>query len=235
MSDNEALARLTEREKECLRFWLEHKTAKEIALDLGISHYAVEKRLKMARTKLRVTTSLEAARLLAESERYEQLVPQAPDLSSDAETLSSTWHPLFVFGGIAMILTVLSVFALTATVQTVPEDRVLQDGDIVELSGNIQPLFDDLDEDGSGFLEQPESPFVTLVFVDPASENGLEGEAVLGDAADPEQVSEFYAEADADGDSRVSFREYYAWHRNSLAEMGIEMTSILRIAPAPQS
>lgn len=46
-----ALARLTLNEKECLRRRLLHQTAKEMALDLGISPHAVEKRLKMARTK----------------------------------------------------------------------------------------------------------------------------------------------------------------------------------------
>ena len=50
MHDRKLLSRLTEREKVCLRQWLQHKSAKEIAADLGISHHAVEKRLKMART-----------------------------------------------------------------------------------------------------------------------------------------------------------------------------------------
>ena len=75
-----AIARLTAKERECLRLWLEHKTAKEIALDLGISHHAVEKRLKMARTKLDVATSLEAARLLAEAEGYDRTVAGPAEL-----------------------------------------------------------------------------------------------------------------------------------------------------------
>ena len=76
MDDRERLSRLTEREKLCLRQWLQHKSAKEIAADLGISHHAVEKRLKMARTKLGATSSLEAARMLGEAERYGQAVTQ---------------------------------------------------------------------------------------------------------------------------------------------------------------
>lgn len=56
------------------------KSAKEIAVDLGISHHAVEKRLKMARTKLGATSSLEAARMLGEAERYGQAVPQSPGM-----------------------------------------------------------------------------------------------------------------------------------------------------------
>jgi DNA-binding CsgD family transcriptional regulator len=68
MDRTELLSRLTEREKVCLRQWLQHRSAKEIAADLGISHHAVEKRLKMARTKLGVTSSFEAARMLSEVE-----------------------------------------------------------------------------------------------------------------------------------------------------------------------
>ena len=79
-SVTESAVRLTEKEKECLRLWLGHSTAKQIALHLGISHHAVEKRLKMARTKLGLSSSLEAARLLEAVEGYQRTGPQAPDL-----------------------------------------------------------------------------------------------------------------------------------------------------------
>src|SRR3954471_14627599 len=91
MDAREPLSRLTEREKVSLRQWLQHKSAKEIAADLGISHHAVEKRLKMARTKLGATSSLEAARMLAEAEGYGQAVTQSPDLVSDALPLHSAF------------------------------------------------------------------------------------------------------------------------------------------------
>lgn len=58
---------LTEREKDCLQGVLDRKTAKEMALELGISHHAVEKRLKRARQKLKAHTSIEAARIFAET------------------------------------------------------------------------------------------------------------------------------------------------------------------------
>src|SRR6478752_10562687 len=77
-----ALARLTANEKECLRRRLQQQTAKEMALELGVSPHAVEKRLKMARTKLGLSSSLEAARLLAASEGYQRSGPQAPDLET---------------------------------------------------------------------------------------------------------------------------------------------------------
>ena len=76
-----ALARLTTNERECLRRRLLPQTAKEMAAELGISPHAVEKRLKMARAKLGVSSSLEAARLLAASEGYQPLVPRPSDLS----------------------------------------------------------------------------------------------------------------------------------------------------------
>ena len=104
MDDREALSRLTEREKVCLREWLQHKSAKEIAADLGISHHAVEKRLKMARTKLGATSSLEAARMLGETEGYGQAVTQSPDLVSDALPVHSGFTRSAVLGVAIMIL-----------------------------------------------------------------------------------------------------------------------------------
>src|SRR5205823_5281631 len=104
MDDRGALARLTEREKVCLRQWLQHKSAKEIAVDLGISHHAVEKRLKMARTKLDATSSLEAARMLGKAEGYGQAVTQSPDLVSDALPHHSGFTRLSVLGVAIMIL-----------------------------------------------------------------------------------------------------------------------------------
>lgn len=104
MDDRSPLTRLTEREKVCLREWLQHKSAKEIAADLGISHHAVEKRLKMARIKLGATSSLEAARMLGESEGYGHTRAQPPDLSSDVIPLHSGSHRSTIIGVAIMIL-----------------------------------------------------------------------------------------------------------------------------------
>ena len=81
-----ALARLTANEKECLRRRLLPQTAKEMAIDLGISPHAVEKRLKMARAKLGLASSLEAARLLSAVEGYGRTGPHASDLDPATET-----------------------------------------------------------------------------------------------------------------------------------------------------
>ena len=120
MDDRDLLSRLTEREKVCLRKWLQHKSAKEIATDLGISHHAVEKRLKMARTKLHATSSLEAARMLGEAEGYGQPVPQSPDLVSHAPAVHSAAHRLTV--GVAVMI-LIGAIALGLLLQPAPSSH----------------------------------------------------------------------------------------------------------------
>lgn len=64
----ERVARLTEAQREVLRHFHERRTAKEIGRSLGITHWAVNERLRSARRVLDVATSGEAARLLAAAE-----------------------------------------------------------------------------------------------------------------------------------------------------------------------
>lgn len=99
-----ALKRLTDNEKDCLRRRLRHQTAKEMALDLGISPHAVEKRLKMARAKLGLSSSLEAARLLVDAERYQQAAPQPADLALDESRAKKRRIRNLTLGAIAMSL-----------------------------------------------------------------------------------------------------------------------------------
>lgn len=106
-----ALARLTDNEKECLRRRLRQQTAKEMALELGVSPHAVEKRLKMARTKLGLSSSLEAARLLVASEEYQRTGPQAADLEMAPRPRQKRLGKPFVAGAIAM-----AIFAATLIV-----------------------------------------------------------------------------------------------------------------------
>lgn len=79
-STRAAILRLTMAERECLKRCLNHQTAKQMALDLGISPHAVEKRLKMARAKLGLSSSLEAAKLVEASKQSGRLGPGSPDL-----------------------------------------------------------------------------------------------------------------------------------------------------------
>ncbi len=60
---------LTEAQREALRSFHDRKSAKEIGRELGITHFAVNERLRSARRVLGVSTSGEAARLLAAAER----------------------------------------------------------------------------------------------------------------------------------------------------------------------
>jgi len=107
-----ALARLTDNEKECLRRRLRQQTAKEMALELGVSPHAVEKRLKMARTKLGLSSSLEAARLLAASEGYQRTGPQAPDIDLDAAPGQRRFSRPLALGVLSMTILVAVTIAL---------------------------------------------------------------------------------------------------------------------------
>lgn len=55
---------LTDRQLQCLEGFWARKTSKQIGLELGISHHAVEKHLLACRERLNVNSSVEAARLV---------------------------------------------------------------------------------------------------------------------------------------------------------------------------
>jgi DNA-binding CsgD family transcriptional regulator len=244
MHGSDATARLTEREKQALRAWLDHKTAKEIALDLGISHHAVEKRLKMARTKLGAGSTLAAARMLAGAEgalpaqQVRQTVTESPDLAPvPARDPSARYRPI-VLGGIAMSLAIVLVLALAAPGEPAAEKAAPAAAPEIALNPNIEPIFDRLDANGSGFLESPESPFIDIAFVDERMGDAPDepgGTAVPGESSKPEHVAAFYASADQDRDGRVSFREYHSWSQARRDELGIEIASVVRVRPAPES
>lgn len=232
MEANNPILRLTEREKQALRAWLDHKSAKQIAIDLGITHHAVEKRLKMARTKLGAGSSLEAARMLAEAEgaaeRYGQTVTAAPDLPQRPSPLPSRRYRPVIIGGIAMLtLTVLGLALAAAYSSDAPTE--------IEIDGDLGKLFAHHDTNDSGFLENPESPFVEIAFIDDTGPEPLDGKAVIGAGIDPDQISEFYETTDTDDDDRISLAEFTVWSKARWAEMGIEVKTIVKVLPAPQS
>jgi DNA-binding CsgD family transcriptional regulator len=125
-----ALDRLTNNEKECLRRRLLPQTAKEMAIDLGISAHAVEKRLKMARAKLGLASSLEAARLLSAAEGYGRSGPHTSDLAelppaaNDPGAAGTSSHQtkqgarrirfVLLWGAIPMVLIAIGLLALAA-------------------------------------------------------------------------------------------------------------------------
>lgn len=67
-SDSKRTERLTELQKEALQLFHARRNAKQIGRQLGISHHAVNERLRSARRALGVATSAEAAAILASEE-----------------------------------------------------------------------------------------------------------------------------------------------------------------------
>lgn len=127
-----AILRLTIAERECLKRCLSHQTAKRMALDLGISPHAVEKRLKMARAKLGLSSSLEAAKLVESVEHSGRLVPGVSDLpqggarpdeggSMAAPRNETAWitrrHVVYLVSG-AMLMSVFAAAAILMWVQS---------------------------------------------------------------------------------------------------------------------
>lgn len=68
MADTNRLARLSEAQRAVLRRFHVRRSAKQIGLELGITHWAVNERLRAARQALGVESSAQAAALLAASE-----------------------------------------------------------------------------------------------------------------------------------------------------------------------
>jgi DNA-binding CsgD family transcriptional regulator len=131
-STRAAILRLTIAERECLKRCLNHQTAKQMALDLGISPHAVEKRLKMARAKLGLSSSLEAAKLVEALEGSGRLGPNPSDLppgnarsdeggSITAPRNETTWivrrHHVYVVSG-AMLMSFFAAAALMFWIQS---------------------------------------------------------------------------------------------------------------------
>ena len=221
---NPHIGRLTEREREALSGWLEHKTAKEIARDLGVSHHAVEKRLKMARTKLGVSTSLQAARLLAESEGYDLAVAGSPDLPTGTETPHHRFtRPLIMGVSLVIILTAATALLVSQasttqaaqTYQAMEESQsgFLSDYEYVSASQDrveayVQQMFDRNDKDSSGFLERGEMQIEVISTRSGGEPTVTNLDDIVKEMSGDEAEAEFFARFDSDGDGRLSPEEY---------------------------
>lgn len=130
MTRERATTNLTQREKDCLQGVLEQKTAKEMALELGISHHAVEKRLRSARKKLGAQTSRDAARIFAESCGRTAYGASAVPIASPSNDIepheAASNRGTFLLGGLTMFLTALAAaaFILSATPSGINETEV---------------------------------------------------------------------------------------------------------------
>lgn len=195
-----ALARLTANEKACLRRRLLPQTAKEMAIELGVSPHAVEKRLKMARAKLGVSSSLEAARLLARSETgYQRTGPAPSDLAGPAgpphpplhgnappagwprRHASAIWRVTMISSFLAAAL----AFGLIGAPQNAPAGNTSPE----QMRAMLTRTFVDMDRDRSGFVEAAEAPQFKI--------DGADGWTWMG-------------QYDSDHDGKVSQAEYIA-------------------------
>lgn len=237
-----AVKRLTENERECLRRHLCHQTAKEMAVELGVSPHAVEKRLKMARTKLGVSSSLEAARLLAAAEEYGRLVPQLPDLPASlddqpgeavvAPLNGHRWLFVLIVGASAMMLLALALFMSNQPLQSSPapapstlpsaepvETVVFRPASADEIHAFVVDAFNTMDKDHSGFLERAEAPQqgVSVGSTSPVKPAGDKVTLVTGTMGQAMYISI----ADTDGDGRISEAEFVAWDTPIFANRGV--------------
>ena len=218
----DAVARLTPKERECLDRWLGHSTAKEIALELGITHHAVEKRLKSARAKLGVTSTLEAARLLAAAEGYGPTVSPSPEVVSggsggqvvtvDPVTANSSRRNLRIATG-AILMSIVAISALLLTGTQVPgtapqaapaSPRVItvnrSPNQAAELDGAFRTAFAALDRNSDGTLAGAElsaAKFRVLRMNGAAAGSNADGGSAL-------------QALDADKDGRVTRDEFLA-------------------------
>jgi DNA-binding CsgD family transcriptional regulator len=87
--DLDAISRLTDRQRDCLRLVMRHMQSKDIGRELGISPATVDNHFRTAIQTLGVTTRLEAARLLHEHETgwtSQRLTSQSPAIAFIPET-----------------------------------------------------------------------------------------------------------------------------------------------------
>ncbi len=224
-----ALARLTDNEKECLRRRLRPQTAKEMAIDLGISPHAVEKRLKMARAKLGLSSSLQAARLLAASEGYEPAVPQPSDLAA-ASALRQ--QPGGRIGSVlipgVIVMSLLALLLLVTPQQTMPSARspaaqsaplpesvsidsiALRKASPEEIRRFLAESFALMDRDHSGFIERAEAPPLGVGPPHPAGTKPPKGEPVTWMRGKTGQAA-WIAQVDTNDDGKVSEAEFVAF------------------------
>ena len=222
-----ALVRLTANEKECLRRRLLPQTAKGMAIDLGISAHAVEKRLKMARTKLGVSSSLAAARLLA-AEQYQSLVPQVSELPgrSDVDNgpriagpLTGTRSTPPLFKGFVMLVGFLLI-SLVAQDASAPvpqsaspsvqrmQDAPMRKVGMDEAAAFIRIGFREKDTDHSEYLDPGEAS--AMEPRDQERDPSLSAAPPAG-SPDPAAERKWMAKLDTDRDGKVSEAEYVSY------------------------
>ena len=84
--DADRLARLTDKQRACLRLVYAHMSSKEIALHLGVEPGTIDQYIKAAMRILGVSDRRAAARLLAEYERNREYPPATRIIMQEDQT-----------------------------------------------------------------------------------------------------------------------------------------------------
>jgi len=186
-----------------------------MAIDMGVSPHAIEKRLKMARTKLGVSSSLQASRLLAASEGYQAAIPQPSDVDVTLTPREFPGRQSMALGAILMSITVVVIFSVMLnTIGPAAESVVIPKPGEIIISG--PSTFEELDKDQSGFLEGGEAPSLLQVGGKTTYKSLPDGRIeVAGDyltISDSKTLRDrFYFEADINHDGKVSSAEFKGW------------------------
>jgi hypothetical protein len=213
-----------------------------MALELGVSPHAVEKRLKMARAKLGLSSSLDAARLLTASERYQRAGSQASDLAA-SEQVRKDGFTTAILGGVAAMTILVATAIVLAVSQagshsnggtdtraparidqsTLPPGNVApSEAEIVHMT---QTTFHHVDADNSGYIDGAESPIGAPRDPQPVYRRDEEGKVARTDemvVMDEDEIrAQFYLLADKDGDGRISYPEFHHWSAPNLVRNGI--------------
>ena len=239
MSD--AIAALTDKERETLRLLLRGHDAKSSARELGLSVHTINERLREARRKLGVTSSREAARLLLESEGdhenfgYSDLGEAAtasPDHSfgqpngrhgdgRPARRPIAWW-----IGGIAImsallaLLLVASPMGSTPAPQPLPAATQAADAEVESAARNWLGLVDA--GDWAGSYAATGSAFRKLNTQEMWEKASRANHADLGSVKTRELVSVRYLNAPPNGFKEVAFRSKYSSGREVLETVTLE-------------
>lgn len=123
-----SIADLTEGQKKCLRLVSQHLTSKEIARELGISHFTVDQRLDSARRKLKAQSRKDAVRIFMALERdilSEPFVYEPPDIVPTDEHHIQTLLPEGRRRRLALAVSWLSVPPIGGKRHRLPKREIL--------------------------------------------------------------------------------------------------------------
>ena len=141
---------LTEKEKDALRLILRGHDAKSSARELGLSVHTINERLRVARRKLEVTSSKEAARMLldregAPPESFVGIGLGGAEATPDRQFRQSRRIFAWTIGGIAMFAITLAIVLMSA--QPTGADRP------AEATATANPQAAELEATARAFLE----------------------------------------------------------------------------------